>query len=301
MRCVCVLRCKLLGLSAGCFSHGEVEDSNPWGPDLLPYACAARDAGCLYQVGYVGRECQMQSVSQKRYAFLPPACVTVGRWHLSMPCLGNMPVLLSLALAVFWVLKMRIYTEAFISQKHLTLTPINHSYETSKKSCRTLQSCYSLNIYGTWTQVIYKYFWELLCHCPFPCLIFELEWSMGLWALSVIPISYRSNKQEEVRKINAFCNSIGERSRMMLVWGYSGSRSACWARRSKMSLVCESREMNLPAFGCCSGKAGEIPEQVTRDHLLCVPDMMKGFGVMQVEGKAREGVTSSGVLVIVLP
>lgn len=148
-------------------------------------------------------------------------------------------------LAVFWVLKMRIYTEALISQKHLTLTPINHSYETSKKSCRTLQSCYSLNIYSTWTQVIYKYFWELLCHCPFPCLIFELEWSMGLWALSVIPISYRRNKQEEVRKINAFCNSIGERSGMMLVWGYSGSTSACWARRSKMSLVWEQRNESI--------------------------------------------------------
>lgn len=73
-----------------------------------------------------------------------------------------------------------LQSEALISQKHLTLTPINHSYETSTQSCRTLQSCYPLDIQGTWIQVIHKSFWEHLCRCPFPGFIFELEWSLGL-------------------------------------------------------------------------------------------------------------------------
>lgn len=176
-----MLCCKLLGLSAGCFSHGEVEDSNPRGPDILPYACAAWDAGCLYQVGYVCRECQMQSVSQERYAFLPHTCVTVGRCHLSMPCLGNVPLLLSLCLWLYFEFWPSGFThsEALISQKRLTLTSINHSDETGTESCKTLQCCYPLDIQGTWTQVVYKSFCGSFCATVHFSVSF-MSWN-GLW------------------------------------------------------------------------------------------------------------------------
>lgn len=97
---------KMLGLSAGCFSHGEMEDSNPWGPDLLPYACTAGDAGCLYQVGYVSRECQMQSVSQERYAFVPTEFLPVQQLDAvtSLLCYVMCPCSLSLWLYFkFWM------------------------------------------------------------------------------------------------------------------------------------------------------------------------------------------------------
>jgi len=85
----------------------------------------------------------------------PHACVTVGRCHLSMPCLGNVPLLLSLCLWLYFEFWPSGFThsEALISQKRLTLTSINHSDETGTESCKTLQCCYPLDIQGTWTQM----------------------------------------------------------------------------------------------------------------------------------------------------
>lgn len=54
----------------------------------------------------------------------PHVCVTVGRCHLSMPCLGNVPLLLSLCLWLYFEFWPSGFThsEALISQKRLTLT-----------------------------------------------------------------------------------------------------------------------------------------------------------------------------------
>lgn len=62
-----------------------------------------------------------------------------------------------------------------------------------------------------------------------------------------------------------------------------------WKKQS-LCLLCESREIKLCAFGCCSAKAGEVTKKVTRVHLLCMHCRMKGFRVLQVEGEV-EGVS----------
>jgi len=111
----------------------------------------------------------------------PHACVTVGRCHLSMPCLGNVPLLLSLCLWLYFEFWPSGFThsEALISQKRLTLTSINHSDETGTESCKTLQCCYPLDIQGTWTQVVYKSFCGSFCATVHFSVSF-MSWN-GLW------------------------------------------------------------------------------------------------------------------------
>lgn len=176
-----MLCCKLLGLSAGCFSHGEVEDSNPRGPDILPYACAAWDAGCLYQVGYVCRECQMQSVSQERYA--TPRLRngwTLSPLHALLR--QRAPVVITLSLAVFWVLTIRIYTLRSIDLTEAFDPDFNKPfwwnwYGELQNIIVLLSPGYSGYLDTGCLQIL---LWELLCHCPFLSFIYELEWSVGI-------------------------------------------------------------------------------------------------------------------------
>lgn len=57
-------------------------------------------------------------------------------------------------------------------------------------------------------------------------------------------------------------------------------------KQETLCLLCESREMKLRAFGCCSAKAGKVTEKVPRDHRLCMHYRTKGFRVLQAEGEA---------------
>lgn len=67
-----------------------------------------------------------------------PACVPVGCCHLSVPCSGNVPSW-SVTLTFGCISRFEcqdLQSEALISQKCLTLRPVNPSYETPTQSCR---------------------------------------------------------------------------------------------------------------------------------------------------------------------
>lgn len=103
-----------------------------------------------------------------------------------------------------------LQSEALISQKHLTLTPINHSYETSTQSCRTLQSCY-------------PWIFRVLGHksftnpsgntcATFRSLVSFLSWN-GLWVsepCQLIPSFTEGPSKERLGRLIILCSRMGE-------------------------------------------------------------------------------------------